>query len=424
MLLFLLTFDSLLADNFRSISTTEMAEFGISAGQAVAVVWDKSSPVEALKELVDKLHVLTGSEGQVSVENVNQLLQSAHKESSFDVILSGVVPGSSMLHSAEVLAEMARILRPGGCLFLKEPVETAVVNNGKVRTASKLCSALTLSGLVEVKELQRESLSPEETQCVQEHLGYTSDGLLSVQITGKKPDFEVGSSSQLRLSSTKKPSPAKPAVDPAVAKLWTLSANDMDDESTDLIDSDELLDAEDLKKPDPASLRAASCGEGKKRKACKNCSGQGLAGSLCLVDPATGVVLGEPQDFRSARSRGTVSLGRRLMAFLTRPSLGSEQTSLPWVVTSLPGGGGGEETARGCQGAKNLLESQGHPTCADQDPGDHEGQDLAGCHPGHRGAGVAHQALPLLLSTPQGPASAWPSQAAGAVGLCATPWAT
>uniref|UniRef100_A0A5F9D9A1 Cytokine induced apoptosis inhibitor 1 n=1 Tax=Oryctolagus cuniculus TaxID=9986 RepID=A0A5F9D9A1_RABIT len=211
-----------------------MAEFGISAGQAVAVVWDKSSPVEALKELVDKLHVLTGSEGQVSVENVNQLLQSAHKESSFDVILSGVVPGSSMLHSAEVLAEMARILRPGGCLFLKEPVETAVVNNGKVRTASKLCSALTLSGLVEVKELQRESLSPEETQCVQEHLGYTSDGLLSVQITGKKPDFEVGSSSQLRLSSTKKPSPAKPAVDPAVAKLWTLSANDMDDESTHL----------------------------------------------------------------------------------------------------------------------------------------------------------------------------------------------
>ena len=38
----------------------------------------------------------------------------------------------------------------------------------------------------------------------------------------------------------------------------------------DLIDSDELLDAEDLKKPDPASLRAPSCGEGKKRKACKN----------------------------------------------------------------------------------------------------------------------------------------------------------
>ncbi|XP_036737008.2 anamorsin isoform X2 [Manis pentadactyla] len=257
-----------------------MADFGISPGQFVAVVWDKSSPVEALKDLVDKLQVLTGDKGQVSVENINQLLQSAHKESSFDVILSGVIPGSTTLHRAEVLAEMARVLRPGGCLFLKEPVETAVVNNSKVKTASKLCSALTLSGLVEVKELQRESLSPEEIQSVQEHLGYQSDSLLSVQITGKKPNFEVGSSSQLKLSIAKKSSPSvKPPVDPAAAKLWTLSATDMEDDNMDLIDSDELLDPEDLKKPDPASLRAVSCGEGKKRKACKNCT-CGLAEEL------------------------------------------------------------------------------------------------------------------------------------------------
>ncbi|XP_014443271.1 anamorsin isoform X2 [Tupaia chinensis] len=256
-----------------------MTDFGISTGQSVAVVWDQSSPVEALKDLVGKLQVSTGNEGQVFVENINQLLQSAHKESSFDVILSGVIPGSTMLHSAEVLAEMARILRPGGCLFLKEPVETAVVDNSRVKTASKLCSALTLSGLVEVKELQRESLSAEEMRSVQEHLGYESDSLLSVQITGKKPNFEVGSSSQLKLSITKKPPAAKPAMDPAVAKLWTLSANDMEDESMELIDSDELLDPEDLKKPDPATLKAPSCGEGKKRKACKNCT-CGLAEEL------------------------------------------------------------------------------------------------------------------------------------------------
>ncbi|EHH31697.1 Cytokine-induced apoptosis inhibitor 1 [Macaca mulatta] len=257
-----------------------MADFGISAGQFVAVVWDKSSPVEALKGLVDKLQVLTGNEGHVSVENINQLLQSAHKESSFDIILLGLVPGSTTLHSAEILAEIARILRPGGCLFLKEPVETAVDNNSKVKTASKLCSALTLSGLVEVKELQREPLTPEEVQSVREYLGHESDHLLFVQITGKKLNFEMGSSRQLKLSITKKSSPSvKPAVDPAAAKLWTLSANDMEDDSMDLIDSDELLDPEDLKKPDPASLRAASCGEGKKRKACKNCT-CGLAEEL------------------------------------------------------------------------------------------------------------------------------------------------
>ncbi|KAM5298038.1 anamorsin isoform 1-T2 [Glossophaga mutica] len=257
-----------------------MADFGIAAGQFVAVVWDKSTSAESLKGLVDELQALTGSEGRVSVENIDQLLQSAHKESSFDVILSGVIPGSATLHSAEILAEMARILRPGGCLFLKEPVETAVVNNGAVKTASRLCSALTLSGLVEVRELQRASLSAEEKQSVQEHLGHHSDSLLAVQITGRKPNFEVGSSSQLKLSVAKKSAPSvKPAVDPAAVKLWTLSANDMEDEGTDLIDSDELLDPEDLKKPDPASLRAPTCGEGKKRKACKNCT-CGLAEEL------------------------------------------------------------------------------------------------------------------------------------------------
>uniref|UniRef100_A0A2K6TYY1 Anamorsin N-terminal domain-containing protein n=1 Tax=Saimiri boliviensis boliviensis TaxID=39432 RepID=A0A2K6TYY1_SAIBB len=175
-----------------------MADFGISAGQFVAEIWDKSSPVEALKDLVDKLQVLTGNEGCVSVENINELLQYAHKES---------ILGRTTLHS---------ILRPGGCLFLKQPVETAVDNNSKVKTASKLCSALTLSGLVDVKEVQQEPLSPEEVQSVREHLGHESDSLLFVQITGKKTNFEVGSPSQLKLSNTKKSSPS---VKPVVALL-------------------------------------------------------------------------------------------------------------------------------------------------------------------------------------------------------------
>ncbi|KAL0598320.1 Anamorsin [Plecturocebus cupreus] len=175
--------------------TAGMADLGISAGQFVAVIWDKSSPVETLKDLVDKLQVLTGNEGRVSVENINQLLQSARKESSFDIILSDLVPGSTTLHSAEILAEIARILRP-------------------------------------VKEVKQEPLSPEEVQSVREHLGHESDSLLFVQTTGKKPNFEVGSSSQLKLSVAKESSPSvKPAVDsaadPAAAKLWTLSANDM-----------------------------------------------------------------------------------------------------------------------------------------------------------------------------------------------------
>ncbi|XP_053934627.1 anamorsin [Cuculus canorus] len=257
-----------------------MGEYGVAPGQRVAIIWDSSSPVEALKDLVDKIQALVGADNRVAVENVNQLSLSAHKESSFDVILSGVVPGSTAQHSAEVLAEIARILKPGGRVLLKEPVVTESGNNSRIKTAAKLPTALTLSGLVEVKELQKEALTPEEAQSVQDHLGYQGNDLLIVQIEGRKPNFEVGSSSQLKLSFAKKLGPSgKPSVDPTTAKLWTLSANDMNDEEMDLLDSDELLDSEDLKKPDPLSLRAPSCKEMGKKKACKNCT-CGLAEEL------------------------------------------------------------------------------------------------------------------------------------------------
>ena len=49
------------------------------------------------------------------------------------------------------------------------------------------------------------------------------------------------------------PSAAK--VDANVAKVWSLNSSDLMDDEVDLVDEDELLDENDLKKPDPASLK-------------------------------------------------------------------------------------------------------------------------------------------------------------------------
>ncbi|KAK9392912.1 anamorsin [Crotalus adamanteus] len=255
-----------------------MAEYGISLGEQVAVVCDSYASPKALQKFVQDVQAIIGAESHISVENVNQLLYSSHKESSFDVILSGLVPGSLMQHSTEVLAEIARIVKPGGRVLLKEAVTTKT-GNDKLKTVSKLQTIATLSGLVEVKELQKDTLSSEQIQAIQKHLDLQCNEILAVQLEGKKPNFEIGSASQLKLSTVKKSTTEKPRVDPTAAKLWTLSANDMDDEDVDLLDSDELLVPEDLKKPDPASLKAPTCKESGKRKACKNCT-CGLAEEL------------------------------------------------------------------------------------------------------------------------------------------------
>ncbi|CAN2389318.1 Component of the cytosolic iron-sulfur (Fe-S) protein assembly (CIA) machinery. Required for the maturation of extramitochondrial Fe-S proteins. Part of an electron transfer chain functioning in an early step of cytosolic Fe-S biogenesis. Electrons are transferred to the Fe-S cluster from NADPH via the FAD- and FMN-containing protein ndor1. Has anti-apoptotic effects in the cell. Involved in negative control of cell death upon cytokine withdrawal. Promotes development of hematopoietic cells [Pristimantis euphronides] len=243
------------------------------------VTWDGGCVRSALQAFVSEVQASAAPGGRVSVENVQRLVLSAHSDSSFDAVLLGLVPGSLAVHSADVLAEVARILKPGGSLLLQEPVDPGAAGTALLRSPAQLSSALTLSGLTEVTQILEEPVSSQQMDGIRRRLGSSSSDVVSVTIVAKKPNYEVGSSRQL--SHSRRPVSAKPSVDPAAVNLWTLSANDMNDENVDLLDSDELLDQDDLKKPLPSSLRAGGCGEGseKKRKACKNCT-CGLAEEL------------------------------------------------------------------------------------------------------------------------------------------------
>lgn len=239
-------------------------------GQKILVLWGGTVNKDGLVENVEKLRSSVGSLGSVAVENIDRLTVSDHASSSFDVVYYGTVSSLVTAQPTEILTEIARILKPGGCIVMREivAVHDDVPN---LQTAVKLASALKLSGFTSISKPE----TIPEGQIPVEHSAQLEDSrkeLSVVEFKAFKPSFEIGSSIQLPFS---KKAVSKP--DENVSKMWKLSIDDTLDENVELINEDDLLDEDDLKKPDPTSLRV--CATTKKRKACKNCS-CGLAEEL------------------------------------------------------------------------------------------------------------------------------------------------
>lgn len=234
-------------------------KFGIAAGQTVLLVWNSGNAVESLENVVTEIKTVLGTAGKINVENIDRLHLANYENSTFDIIISGVVSPQTLIHSSELLGSFIKLVKPCGSVVLQEAVSDS--NDGDLRSEAELFSLLKTSGWIETTS-KIISLSDSEKECIQQSCNISKFKV--IEVCAKKPDFEVGASSQLVF---------KKAVPAAVAAVWKLD----DTIEDDLIDSDKLLDDEDLKKPDAASLKV--CSTTGKRKACKNCS-CGLAEEL------------------------------------------------------------------------------------------------------------------------------------------------
>ncbi|XP_067939660.1 anamorsin homolog isoform X2 [Watersipora subatra] len=215
-------------------TSQSLTSCNLAKDSKVLLLWSSQCSPDAVKDMAERLN-----QWSLQVENMDRLQLANHSDSTFDVALCGVVPPAAS-YDEHLLAEILRIIKPSGKLILVESLP-----HGENHSIS---SKLKLTGYVEGEQLNGTNLC---------------------EFVASKPGYEVGASSQLALSFKKKTTtqaPTKPT-----SQVWSLDSVEMLDDDLELIDDNELLNEEDFKKPDPASLLAA-CGPGSGKKACKNCT--------------------------------------------------------------------------------------------------------------------------------------------------------
>jgi len=185
----------------------------------------------AKREVESDLHKELSGFENITFGNQDKLLGSDYN-TSFDAIL--ITKDSATEYNDDVVKKIYALLKPGAVLLVRHLA---------LKDVDKTEFVLKTNGYVNVSS---------------QKVGDFHD------IKSFKPTYEVGSSAKLSFS--------KASAAPAVWKL-----DDGLDDDVETIDPDNLLDEDDFKKPDQASLKV--CGTTGKRKACKDCS-CGLAEEL------------------------------------------------------------------------------------------------------------------------------------------------
>ncbi|KAJ2493248.1 electron carrier [Coemansia sp. RSA 2050] len=249
------------------------------AGQAVLLVaraGSDASNLDALQLLRDSLVAQVGSSGKVDFEQVDRIEEGAAALASaqYDVAILNPVMPHAIEHSSGVLERVLLALKPSGTLVLYEFVlDTAAGIEGlpTTRTQGELEQQLKFAGFigtrVEVQAVSAEGLL--KLAAANGSIASATGRVLAATALASKPAYNVGAAAALSFGKKAKAKELGPSSVVVPKKAWVLSV-DSDDEA-EIEDQDELLEDEDLTKPDAASL-ARPDGVVAKRKACKNCT--------------------------------------------------------------------------------------------------------------------------------------------------------
>ena len=207
----------------------------VQPNSKILFIWSGQAVPEFLKETIEEIQNKS-KDSKISVEHGERLEFANYGNSVFDFIVSNLLTPSFMKHDSKVLYEYLKILKPKGVLTAFEAANANQIE--------KIESEYKLNGYMNLK------------------LTKSSDFL---SVVAEKPNFEVGSARKLKFSKKVEPEVEK-------KKIWQL--NDDDIGESDLINTDDLLDEIDLKKPVLNSDKfdcGVSDSKTGKRKACKNC---------------------------------------------------------------------------------------------------------------------------------------------------------